>query len=156
MARILMVCLGNICRSPIADGLLRHKVAQENLPIIVDSAGTSAHHIGQAPDERMQKVATSRGVPIDFLRARQFKAEDFEQFDIIYAMDDSNQANILKLARNENDRNKVRLFLNELYPGKDMNVPDPYFGGEKGFIDVFEMVDSTTEMIINKFKQGKL
>lgn len=151
-----MVCLGNICRSPIADGLLRHKVAKENLPIEVDSAGTSAHHIGQAPDERMQKVAESRGVPIDYLKARQFKADDFDQFDIIYAMDDSNRTNILKLARNENDKNKVRLFLNELYPGENMNVPDPYFGGEKGFFDVFEMVDSTTEMIINKFKQGKL
>jgi len=156
MTRILMVCLGNICRSPIADGLLRHKAAKENLPIEVDSAGTSAHHIGQAPDERMRKTAKTKGISIDSLRARQFEVSDFDQFDIIYAMDDSNLLNMLRLARNEEDKKKIRLFLNELHPEKNLNVPDPYFGGEKGFFEVYDMVEKTTEVIITKFKEGRL
>jgi protein-tyrosine phosphatase len=151
-----MVCLGNICRSPIADGLLRYKVEQNNLPIIVDSAGTSAHHIDEAPDPRMRKVAQEKGTPIDFLRARQFESSDFENFDIIYAMDESNLRNILNMARNETEKGKVRLFLNELYPGKNLHVPDPYFGGEKGFYEVYDMVDETTDVIIQKYKSNTL
>lgn len=156
MTKILMVCLGNICRSPIADGLLRYKVKELNLPITVDSAGTSAHHINEAPDPRMRKVAQEKGTPIDFLRARQFHTADFDAFDIIYAMDESNLKNILKLARTEVDKKKVRLFLNELHPGKNLDVPDPYFGGEKGFIDVYTMVDETTNAIIEKYKSNTL
>ena len=151
-----MVCLGNICRSPIADGLLRHKVALEKLPITVDSAGTSAQHIGESPDYRMQLVAKKNGVPIDYLLARQFEATDFDEFDIIYAMDESNFKNILQKARTSDDINKVRFFLNELYPGENRNVPDPYFGGEQGFVEVFNMVDQTTSEIITKFKSSTL
>jgi len=156
MTKILMVCLGNICRSPIADGLLRYKAKEHNLPITVDSAGTSAQHIDEAPDPRMRKVAQAKGTPIDFLRARQFSLADFDEFDIIYAMDESNLKNILKRARNEADKSKVRLFLNELYPGKNLHVPDPYFGGEKGFYEVYDMVDETTDVIIQKYKSNTL
>lgn len=147
-----MVCLGNICRSPIADGLLRKKVEEHGLDIEVDSAGTSAHHVGEKPDERMRKTAKSFGTSIDFLRARQFTIEDFDAFDIIYAMDQSNYNNIITLAKNDADKAKVKLFLNELYPNENRAVPDPYFGGKQGFIDVYKMVDATTDKILEKLK----
>lgn len=150
--KILMVCLGNICRSPIADGLLRKKVEEHGLDIKVDSAGTSAHHVGEKPDERMRKTAKSFGTSIDFLRARQFTIEDFDAFDIIYAMDQSNYNNIITLAKNDADKAKVKLFLNELYPNENRAVPDPYFGGKQGFIDVYKMVDATTDKILEKLK----
>ncbi|MBX2949000.1 MAG: low molecular weight phosphotyrosine protein phosphatase [Crocinitomicaceae bacterium] len=153
--KILMVCLGNICRSPMADGLLRKKVKVEGLAVEVDSAGTSDYHIGEAPDHRMRATARQLGCPIDELRARQFSVQDFDQFDLIYAMDVSNYNNILALSRNENDTAKVHLILNELYPGENLAVPDPYFGGEQGFIDVFNMLDEVTDVVINKLKNGR-
>lgn len=148
--KILMVCLGNICRSPMADGLLRKKVKEKGLNIIVDSAGTSNYHIGEAPDHRMRATAKKLGCPIDELRARQFSVNDFDEFDIIYAMDSSNYNTIIALARNENDNSKVRLMLNELYPNENRAVPDPYFGGEQGFIDVFNMLDEATDAVIKE------
>lgn len=148
--KILMVCLGNICRSPMADGLLRKKVKEEELNIVVDSAGTSGYHIGEAPDHRMRATAKKLGCPIDELRARQFSVEDFDAFDIIYAMDSSNYNNIIALARDENDAAKVSLILNELYPGENHAVPDPYFGGEQGFIDVFNMLDKATDEVVRR------
>lgn len=153
--RILMVCLGNICRSPMADGLLRKKVKEEGLDVFVDSAGTSDYHIGEAPDQRMRATAKESGCPIDELRARQFSVRDFDDFDIIYAMDSSNYNNIVALARNEKDAAKVRLVLNELYPGENRAVPDPYFGGEQGFTNVFRMLDEATDIIINNLKNGR-
>lgn len=150
--KILMVCLGNICRSPIADGILRKKVLELGLPVEVDSAGTSGFHTGEQPDERMRKTAKSFGVNIDDLRARQFTVEDFDTFDLIYAMDSSNYNNILSLARSTEDRSKVRLILNELEPGMNLQVPDPYYGGEQGFIDVFNLLDAATDRIIEKIK----
>lgn len=153
--KILMVCLGNICRSPMADGLLRKKVREESLDVFVDSAGTSDYHTGAAPDLRMQATAKKSGYPIDELRARQFSVQDFDDFDLIYAMDSSNYNNILSLARNENDSFKVRLILNELYPGENRAVPDPYFGGEQGFTEVFQMLDEATDVIINNLKNGR-
>lgn len=153
--KVLMVCLGNICRSPMADGLLRKKVKEEDLDVEVDSAGTSDYHIGAAPDHRMRATAKKMGCPIDELRARQFSVQDFDQFDLIYAMDTSNYNNILALSRNENDTAKVHLILNELYPEENRAVPDPYFGGEQGFIDVFNMLDEVTDVVINKLKNGR-
>lgn len=146
--KILMVCLGNICRSPIADGLLRSKVAQANLPVEVDSAGTSNQHVGEAPDPRMRETAKSFGVSIDDLRARHFVVADFDRFDIIYAMDQTNFNNITRLARSADDKTKVRLILNESHPGKNLEVPDPYFGGKQGFIDVYNMLDEATDSIL--------
>src|SRR5690606_24493489 len=139
--KILMVCLGNICRSPIADGLLRQKVKHAGLDIIVDSAGTSGHHVGEAPDPRMRATAKKLGCPIDDLRARKISVKDLDEFEVIYAMDSSNYNNIIKLSRNEQDRAKVNVLLNEVYPGENRAVPDPYYGGEQEFIDVFRMVD---------------
>lgn len=153
--KILMVCLGNICRSPMADGLMRKKVAENNLDIVVDSAGTSGFHVGEAPDNRMRETAKGRNTPIDDLRARQFSVDDFDDFDSIYAMDSSNLKNILSLSRDENDRQKVKLILNESHPGKDLEVPDPYYGGERGFHEVYDMLDEATDVILEKLINGK-
>lgn len=148
--KILMVCLGNICRSPIADGLLRYKFLKNKLNYFVDSAGTSDLHVGQRPDSRMCETALSFGVDISDLRARKFIVKDFDQFDIIYAMDQSNYQNILKLARSDEDKMKVKLILNEIDPDKNLEVPDPYYGGKKGFIEVFNLLDLATDKIIEK------
>ena len=149
-----MVCLGNICRSPMADGLLRKKVAELDLDVFVDSAGTSGLHAGEKPDPRMRATALSMGVDIDMLRSRKFNQADFDEFDLIYAMDASNYNNILSLARNEADKQKVLLILNELQPGKNLQVPDPYYGGEQGFVDVFNMLDAATDKILEKIKKN--
>lgn len=146
--KILMVCLGNICRSPLADGLLRQKVKNAQLAVVVDSAGTANYHIGEAPDHRMRQTAKKFNYSIDELRARQFTVNDFDQFDRIYAMDNNNYKNILQLARNEADSQKVDLILNCLYPGMNKEVPDPYYGGEQGFIDVFHLLDEATDVIL--------
>ncbi len=151
-----MVCLGNICRSPLAEGILQAKVDREGLNVDVDSAGTSNFHIDEKPDSRMIKTALTFGISIDHLRGRQFSQADFDIFDIIYAMDQSNYKNIIALARTDRDRNKVRLILNELYPDSDQQVPDPYFGGEEGFVEVYTMLDKATEVIIEKIKQNEL
>jgi protein-tyrosine phosphatase len=142
---ILMVCLGNICRSPLAEGLLAAKC--ENLPVVVDSAGTSAYHIGHQPDPRSQHIATINGINIGDQRARELMSSDLETFDLIYAMDSSNYTNILKLAKNEQDKKKVRLILNESNPGKNLAVPDPYFGGDQGFENVYNLLDDACEVI---------
>lgn len=152
--KVLMVCLGNICRSPMADGWLRHYAKEMNLDITVDSAGTANYHIGKKPDHRMRKWSLDAGVSIDELRARQFNVRDFDEFDIIFAMDRSNQQNILSLARNDEDKKKVKLFLNELHPDQDMEVPDPYYGTDKDFKDVIELLKSATQSFIkNKFPE---
>lgn len=152
--KILMVCLGNICRSPLAEGILQSKVIKEGMDVFIDSAGTSDNHVGQQPDARMRATAKSFGVNIDSLRARQFSKNDFKNFDLIYAMDASNYKNIVALADSEADKSKVILLLNELEPGKNLEVPDPYFGGEQGFIDVFNLLDAATDQIIKKIKSN--
>ena len=147
-----MVCLGNICRSPLADGILRDKLKAENLNHSVDSCGTSNHHIGQQPDERMTETALKYGYDLTNLTARQFKVNDFNVFDVIYVMDSSNYNNVIRLASSEKDKLKVKIFLNELYPNQNMAIPDPYYGGEKGFEDVFVLVDKATDVIIENLK----
>ena len=148
--KVLMVCLGNICRSPLADGLLREKIRVNNLDVYVDSAGTSGHHSGEAPDPRMRATAKAHKLSIDDLRARQFNTRDFDEFDLIYVMDESNYTNVTRLAKNEQEKNKVKLILNELTPGMNTAVPDPYYGGDQGFEAVFSMLDKATDIIITK------
>jgi protein-tyrosine phosphatase len=148
--KVLMVCLGNICRSPLADGLLREKIRVNNLDVSVDSAGTSGHHSGEAPDPRMRATAKAHKLSIDDLRARQFSTRDFDEFDLIYVMDESNYTNVTRLARNEQEKNKVKLILNELTPGMNAAVPDPYYGGDQGFETVFSMLNKATDIIITK------
>ena len=147
-----MVCLGNICRSPLAEGILAHKV--ENMNVEVDSAGTAAYHVGESPDHRSIKIARKYGINISKLRGRQFKEEDFDEFDKIYVMDESNYQNVLRLARDQNDKDKVDFILNESSPGSNNEVPDPYYGGDNGFQNVYEMLDKATDQIVNKIKNG--
>lgn len=148
--RILFVCLGNICRSPLADGILRRKVQEQNLNVEVDSAGTADYHVGEAPDKRMIATAKNRGTDISFLRGRQFVKTDFDSFDQIYVMDKSNFQNVIHLARNTEDKAKVKLILNESFPNEDMEVPDPYYGGQAGFEHVYDLLDEVTDKIIEK------
>ena len=140
MQKILMVCLGNICRSPLAEGIMLKLISENNINMRVDSAGTSDYHIDEAPDKRTITNAAKHDVDLKPLRARQFKASDFEKFDKIYVMDNSNMANVLALATTEEQKAKVDLLLNASKPGMNLEVPDPYFGGEQGFEDVFQMV----------------
>ncbi len=148
--KVLMVCLGNICRSPVAEGLLRQRAEEANKQLQVDSAGTSNYHIGEHPDSRSMGHAHSRGTDISSLRARQFVVDDFDAFDKIFVMDYSNYENVVKLARNQNDIDKVDLLLNELYPGENQSVPDPYFGGDEGFEQVYNMVDAAVSEFLKK------
>lgn len=144
-----MVCLGNICRSPLAEGILRSKLEQKGLKhITVDSAGTSDYHIGENPDSRSVKNARSHGIDISALVCRQFTVVDFDRFDRIYVMDSSNYRNVVRLARNEGDLKKVKLILNELHPGSDLPVPDPYQQGEEGFENVFQLLDKASDAIL--------
>ena len=153
--KILMVCLGNICRSPLADGLLRHKITNEGLLASVDSAGTANYHVGGAPDERMTETAKKNSIDISDLRARQFEVHDFDNFDLIYVMDQSNYSNVTRLARNEKDITKVKLILLELGESERISeVPDPYYGGQGGFDHVFDLLDRATDVIMEKLKNG--
>ncbi len=144
---LLVVCLGNICRSPMAEGILRKKITNKQLSIKVDSAGTANYHVGEAPDARAILTANSYGIDISKLRERQFVIDDFDRFDRIYAMDTSNYKNILKLARNETDRSKIYYFLNDGKTGID--VPDPWFGEPEGFYPVFDLIDKAADKILN-------
>jgi protein-tyrosine phosphatase len=153
--KILMVCLGNICRSPMAHGLLLKKAKSLNLTIKVDSAGTSGLHKGQAPDLRMRQTAQELGTPIEELRSRPFAVEDFDEFDLIFAMDKNNLRDILSLARNEDHMHKVSLLLNELEPGKGLEVPDPYYGGKQGFIEVYHLLDRATDKLIERILRNE-
>ena len=141
---VLMVCLGNICRSPLAHGIFQNLVADQNIK--VDSAGTANYHTGAAPDPRSIEIATKHGIDISRQKARQFVVEDFDQFDYIYVMDYSNQQNVLRLARNEQDRAKVHLLLG------DAEVEDPYYGGKEGFSVVFNKIQKACQHILEQWK----
>lgn len=143
-----MVCLGNICRSPLAEGILQSKINSDT--IFVDSAGTGAYHVGNLPDERSIEVARKYGINITNQRARKFTVKDFDNFDFIYPMDESNYRNIIALARNTADKAKVKMILNEVYPNENVSVPDPYYGGKQGFENVYKMLDEACEIIAEK------
>lgn len=145
-----MVCLGNICRSPLAEGVLQEKLNRKGLDIKVDSAGTGGWHVGQGPDLRAIAIANKYGVDISNQKARQFSSTDFEEFDIIYAMDGSNLSDIVSLAKSSEDIEKVRLILDELNVGNNNYVPDPYYGGDEGFEKVYELLDAACEIITKK------
>nr|WP_297308832.1 low molecular weight protein-tyrosine-phosphatase [uncultured Flavobacterium sp.] len=149
--KVLMVCLGNICRSPLAEGILKSKVSEN---IIVDSAGTAAWHSGNLPDKRSIAVAKTHGIDLTDQRARQFLVEDFDRFDFIYVMDKSNYVNVCRLAPNDAALNKVELILNESNPGQDLEVPDPYYGGDDGFENVFQMLDEACNRIKDKLENA--
>jgi len=142
--KVLMVCLGNICRSPLAEGILKSKV--DNSKIIVDSAGTAGYHIGNAPDSRSIKVALDHDIDISTQVCRKFVVSDFDTFDLIYAMDKSNYGNIVNLARKKTDVEKVKLILNEIN-SLNKEVPDPYYDAKEGFENVFQMIDQACNII---------
>lgn len=146
--KILMVCLGNICRSPLAEGILQSKLPKDKF--LVDSAGTGGWHSGELPDKRSIETAKNKGLDITNQRARQFKTSDFDTFDHIYVMDMSNYKNVLSLSQNEIQKSKVKLILNELFPNENVEVPDPYYGGQNGFEQVYEMLDKACDIIAEK------
>ena len=143
-----MVCLGNICRSPLAEGILQHK--SKNTNIFVDSAGTASYHIGKLPDIRSIEIANKYGIDLSNQRARQFSEKDYDNFDKIYAMDTHNYASIISISRNDNDRNKVELILNKINPKSCDSVPDPYYGEGDGFQKVYDMLDKACDTIVSK------
>ena len=145
MTKILMVCLGNICRSPLAEGILKSKLPSDTFA--VDSAGTANYHTGNPPDKRSIAVAKKYGLNISNLKGRQFSVSDFDTFDIIYVMDESNYDNVIALSRNDEDTAKVKFILNEIYPNQDYSVPDPYYGGNEGFENVYKMLDEACSII---------
>jgi|TARA_B110000263_G_scaffold139184_1_gene120706 protein-tyrosine phosphatase len=147
--KILMVCLGNICRSPLAEGILKSK----STSIIIDSAGIAGYHIGKPPDIRSIEIANKFNIDLTNQRARQFSNNDFNDFDKIYAMDNDNYSKIISLAKNQAEINKVDLILNETYPEEFRSVPDPYYGGEQGFEDIFHLLDKACDIIANKYEK---
>lgn len=142
-----MVCLGNICRSPLAEGILKSKIKKLGLKVLVESAGTSNYHAGDSADPRTIDVARKHGISLVTHTGRQFSIADFDRYDKIYTMDASNHQDVLRLARNEHDRQKVEMILNTSHPGKNMSVPDPYFGGSNGFEHVYRMLDEACDII---------
>ena len=148
--KILMVCLGNICRSPLAEGILRQKTKHLNLTI--DSAGTAGYHIGKLPDPRSIEIADKYNINLRNQRARQFIRADFENFDLIYTMDKSNYTHLISLAENKEERKKIRMILNEINPNGYESVPDPYYGGENGFQNAYNMLEKACKNIVNKIE----
>ncbi|ESU23502.1 protein tyrosine phosphatase [Flavobacterium enshiense DK69] len=145
-----MVCLGNICRSPLAEGILQSKLPKEHF--LVDSAGTGSWHVGQEPDKRSVLIAKNKGLDITNQRGRQIKKSDFDNFDYIYVMDISNYQDVIALAPSTEAKSKVIMILDELFPGENVDVPDPYYGGESGFEHVFMLLNEACEIIAEKLK----
>jgi protein-tyrosine phosphatase len=148
MVRVLMVCLGNICRSPLAEGILKLKVDSQKY--FIDSAGTGSYHLGSPPDSRSIAVAIKNNLDISCQRCRQFEVSDFDEFDIIYVMDNSNKRDVLALARGKNDKAKVKMILNEIFPNENVDVPDPYLGGDQGFEKVYKLLEEACSIIAQK------
>lgn len=154
--KILMVCLGNICRSPLAEGILQYKAQQAGLNWSVESAGTNGYHTGEAPHRLSQKVAKLNGIDICHQRSRRFTAEDFAMFDKLYAMSADVIDEMKRIARKQYDASKVDLLMNELYPGRNMDVPDPWYGPEPGYHDVYAMINDACEQIISRYAGARL
>ncbi|WP_299392634.1 low molecular weight protein-tyrosine-phosphatase [uncultured Gelidibacter sp.] len=152
MTKILMVCLGNICRSPLANGILESKLPAEKFEI--DSAGTGDYHIGKAPDHRSIATAKAHGIDISNQKCRQFDLSDFDTYDIIYVMDQSNYNNVVKLARDEKDIAKVKLILEDAATSKNLEVPDPYWGDTKDFEDVYTLLDAACDTIASRLTKS--
>ena len=149
-----MVCLGNICRSPLAEGILKSKV--DSSKVFVDSAGTGSWHIGSEPDSRSIATANRYDLDITDQRGRQFSKKDFEDFDYIFVMDNSNFKDVMSMAETDEDRQKVHLILEEIFPSENVDVPDPYHGGEQGFENVYQMLNEACEIIAEKLEKGTL
>lgn len=150
--KILMVCLGNICRSPLAEGILQHKISKAGLNWQVASAGTNGYHIGEAPHRLSQKVARMNGIDISRQLSRQFAEEDFDRFDKIYAMAADVMDEMKYISREKFIAGKVDLLLNEKYPGQNRDVPDPWYGAEPGYHAVYNLIDEACEQLIKNYQ----
>lgn len=146
--KILMVCLGNICRSPLAEGILQSKLPANKF--VVDSAGTGGWHAGDCPDHRSIHAAKKRGLDISTQKARQIRKSDFTAFDHIYVMDSSNFKDVTRLAPTPQAKEKVILMMDEIFPGQKIDVPDPYYGSAKDFDNVYDMLDEVCELVAAK------
>ena len=146
--KILMVCLGNICRSPLAEGILASKLPKDKF--VVDSAGTGNWHVGKQPDSRSIATAKKNGLDISSQKGKHFTPQHFEEFDYIYVMDGSNYDDVLFLAKTDDHKKKVSRILDELFPGDNVDVPDPYYGLQNGFDMVYEMLDEATDLLAKK------
>lgn len=149
--KILMVCLGNICRSPLAEGILQDKAFKAGLTWSVESAGTNSYHIGEPPHPLSQKVARLNGIDISKQRARRFSAEDLEVYDKIYALAENVVEEMKRIAGKKFKNSKVDLLMNELYPGKNMDVPDPWYGPEPGYHEAYKLIDKACDKILEKY-----
>lgn len=153
--KILMVCLGNICRSPLMEGVLKHKLTAMNLSAEVDSAGTGSWHIGKLPDLRSIHVAKQHGIDITDQRARQIEASDLNHYDKIYVADREVYDSVLELSKDLSiHRKKVDFLMNVIEPDSDRPVPDPYFGGPDGFEQVYDMINEACEHIVAALKKA--
>ena len=152
-----MVCLGNICRSPMAKAILVKKLYEKNITWVeVDSAGTSDYHEGHKADYRTMESGLKHGIDLSSHIGRQFNRRDFDAFDLIYAMDKENLSDILNQASTIEEAKKVKLILNEISPGTDLSVPDPWFGGEKDFEKVFATLDKACDIIVEKIQRDEI
>lgn len=151
--KILLVCLGNICRSPMAEGILRHMIREQGLDWTTDSAGTGDYHVGERPDSRAMATMQQHGMDISDLRARQLKPPDFDEFDLLLAMDASNLRNMQRLAPDEARATKARLILDHA-PEHGSEVPDPYFGGDDGFEEVHTMLEAACTNLLDQLRHG--
>ncbi|MGC4058763.1 MAG: low molecular weight protein-tyrosine-phosphatase [Chitinophagaceae bacterium] len=149
--KILMVCLGNICRSPIAEGVLRAKAKEAGLDWQIDSAGTNRYHIGEAPHRFSQKVCRGYGIDISQQRARRITAADLEQYDIIYALAQDVYDDIYAIAGTHAPMDKVRFLLEELHQDGSRDVPDPWYGNEDGYLPVYQLIEEACEAIVRKY-----
>lgn len=150
--KVLMVCLGNICRSPLAEGILKAKLAVQGLEDWeVDSAGTAGWHSGNPADERSIAVAKKYGIDLTDQRSRKFRSTDFDRFDLILVMDSSNFSDVTRLATSEQDREKVKLIMNYASPGMNQNVPDPYYDSD-GFEQVYWMLDEACGALLGNIE----
>ena len=146
-----MVCLGNICRSPLAEGILHSKLSSKSF--FIDSAGTAGYHVDELPDKRSIEVAKKYDIDITNQKSRKFIKSDFQKFDLIFAMDEDNYDDIISMSDNYEETQKVKMILNELYPNENRSVPDPYYGGEQGFENVYRMLDEACNIIASKLEK---
>jgi protein-tyrosine phosphatase len=151
--KILLVCLGNICRSPLAEGILQYKAKQANLNWIIESAGTNGYHTGEAPHHLSQKVAKKNGIDISKQVSRRFTKEDMDNYDAVWAMADDVVSDIKRICNNKIDEKKLQLFLAAAYPGTNKDVPDPWYGEEDGYDEVYTMIDKACDAIIKKYSE---
>ena len=152
MYKVLMVCLGNICRSPLAQGILERKSKENNTNIYVDSAGTAGWHVGSSPDLRSINIAKKNKIDISNQKARKFSTYDFKEFDKIFVMDNSNYRDLIRLCSNQKECNKIQLILKNIDPEKSPSVPDPYYGKENGFENIYRLLEKACSKIISEIE----